>query len=552
MALIKCTECGHEVSDKAQVCMNCGCPVSEIMKEMEARKVLNDEDILGLEDYIVDETLRLPEYIAQIPRSSHNWIRLKDARFFSKLIIPANVKKIYRRALGRLLQYFDIYFEHEEGGFEEPLYFGYKGDKHSVFINYKNVWLQEQFCQKGIKYILYDFESNEVVPFVEREGREVEENVDEKIFMFPYLTEKEREIYTSHMISGNSINIPDGVRFLNYGDFDWKYIDEEYMRRYKEEYGYDEHLLGTIRMGMDIVYINECFFEAAEDYLYVNTILLDDEEEYEALSDEEKKKYQVKPIDRIACECIEKSYAGERCEALGTAVNYRDSKGFDTFRLNGICHKNLNGFYWNPYGKRCEWTRHNTRMLVDKMGFDDMPEILEIPDCYTDIADNAFSVSEWWVQLNTVIFPNQMQLQSGVFLDENENIVNLYIPFTCEVDEEIFDGIERELIVFCEEGSSAEKAALHSSKTVIYYDFQNKAIYEKGQRKINVLRTTLQDICICIKDNPDTYQTIIKLVFGGYDAIVIKRPENAIWFEEEMELVGNVLLGLKMNYVFEW
>ena len=27
MALIKCTECGHEVSDKAQTCPNCGAPV---------------------------------------------------------------------------------------------------------------------------------------------------------------------------------------------------------------------------------------------------------------------------------------------------------------------------------------------------------------------------------------------------------------------------------------------------------------------------------------------------------------------------------------------
>ena len=27
MALIKCNECGHEVSDKASVCPNCGCPL---------------------------------------------------------------------------------------------------------------------------------------------------------------------------------------------------------------------------------------------------------------------------------------------------------------------------------------------------------------------------------------------------------------------------------------------------------------------------------------------------------------------------------------------
>lgn len=30
MALIKCPECGKEISDKAAACPNCGCPVSEM------------------------------------------------------------------------------------------------------------------------------------------------------------------------------------------------------------------------------------------------------------------------------------------------------------------------------------------------------------------------------------------------------------------------------------------------------------------------------------------------------------------------------------------
>ena len=29
MALIKCGECKKEISDKAEVCPNCGCPVGE-------------------------------------------------------------------------------------------------------------------------------------------------------------------------------------------------------------------------------------------------------------------------------------------------------------------------------------------------------------------------------------------------------------------------------------------------------------------------------------------------------------------------------------------
>ena len=33
MAMIKCTECGKEYSDKASACPNCGCPVSYSAKE---------------------------------------------------------------------------------------------------------------------------------------------------------------------------------------------------------------------------------------------------------------------------------------------------------------------------------------------------------------------------------------------------------------------------------------------------------------------------------------------------------------------------------------
>ena len=32
MALIKCSECGKEFSDKASACPNCGCPTSEMVK----------------------------------------------------------------------------------------------------------------------------------------------------------------------------------------------------------------------------------------------------------------------------------------------------------------------------------------------------------------------------------------------------------------------------------------------------------------------------------------------------------------------------------------
>lgn len=43
MALIKCSECGKEVSDKATACPNCGCPISVTCEEK-----TRDEDVSNL------------------------------------------------------------------------------------------------------------------------------------------------------------------------------------------------------------------------------------------------------------------------------------------------------------------------------------------------------------------------------------------------------------------------------------------------------------------------------------------------------------------------
>lgn len=43
MALIKCTECGHDVSDKASVCPNCGCPVNKGTNHVSNKPVKNSK-----------------------------------------------------------------------------------------------------------------------------------------------------------------------------------------------------------------------------------------------------------------------------------------------------------------------------------------------------------------------------------------------------------------------------------------------------------------------------------------------------------------------------
>jgi hypothetical protein len=44
MALIKCNECGHEVSDKASVCPNCGCPIEKKLTCEECGNQLSAND----------------------------------------------------------------------------------------------------------------------------------------------------------------------------------------------------------------------------------------------------------------------------------------------------------------------------------------------------------------------------------------------------------------------------------------------------------------------------------------------------------------------------
>lgn len=36
------------------------------------------------------------------------------------------------------------------------------------------------------------------------------------------------------------------------------------------------------------------------------------------------------------------------------------------------------------------------------------------------------------------------------------------------------------MAIYCEEGSSAEKAVLNGNKTVVYYDLKSKSVYNKG------------------------------------------------------------------------
>ncbi len=88
MGMIKCTECGKEMSDKASVCPNCGCPIEDIkakLGEIEAEQEAKNK--------AKEAEKRAKEAAAEAKRQ-----RQEEAR---KAVTPAMKKK--RIAIGAVM-----------------------------------------------------------------------------------------------------------------------------------------------------------------------------------------------------------------------------------------------------------------------------------------------------------------------------------------------------------------------------------------------------------------------------------------------------------------
>ena len=80
MALIRCTECGHEVSDKAMQCPNCGCPIHKIKED--ANSIAEGEKVIVVSEESAnnnfdDETFPIEEaaqYYDEEPKSNRGVI----------------------------------------------------------------------------------------------------------------------------------------------------------------------------------------------------------------------------------------------------------------------------------------------------------------------------------------------------------------------------------------------------------------------------------------------------------------------------------------------
>lgn len=77
MALIKCPECGKEISDKSLSCPNCGCPASGFLKQNEVEKTKNENENVKLcfkcGRYIQKE-LKICPYCGKDPSDADSWI----------------------------------------------------------------------------------------------------------------------------------------------------------------------------------------------------------------------------------------------------------------------------------------------------------------------------------------------------------------------------------------------------------------------------------------------------------------------------------------------
>lgn len=103
MALIKCEECGKEISDRAKVCVHCGCPISRD----EEKNIDNKEFIAkqSTSEFFDKNTGRLSiEFDAVVSNKSKestiNNIYIKELDKHIELLVPNNVKeneKIFKK-----------------------------------------------------------------------------------------------------------------------------------------------------------------------------------------------------------------------------------------------------------------------------------------------------------------------------------------------------------------------------------------------------------------------------------------------------------------------
>lgn len=108
MALIKCPECGKEISDKAECCPNCGCPSTEWLKNTE--KTVDSLEILNevIYKYPNTEKNRMAGELSRRTGIAYNdACKIVDNAIQQKIIdqhIPDDLKK-YKKSFSGVYRY---------------------------------------------------------------------------------------------------------------------------------------------------------------------------------------------------------------------------------------------------------------------------------------------------------------------------------------------------------------------------------------------------------------------------------------------------------------
>ena len=88
MALIKCNECGHEVSDKASACPNCGCPIEKVPVCKECGQQIPDGvDACSNCGCPIEHVKTASQEVVDEPKKNKAWIWALAAALFCLICI---------------------------------------------------------------------------------------------------------------------------------------------------------------------------------------------------------------------------------------------------------------------------------------------------------------------------------------------------------------------------------------------------------------------------------------------------------------------------------
>ena len=118
MALIKCPECGQEISEYADKCTGCGCPMSKIKELIESQRPAKEETNDFLSKITKEQREFIASIVSELSRDYENEkiisIRETDDGFFVECLNKKNAKCIFRAKGGVM---FVSYYN--EGGFKK-------------------------------------------------------------------------------------------------------------------------------------------------------------------------------------------------------------------------------------------------------------------------------------------------------------------------------------------------------------------------------------------------------------------------------------------------